>query len=459
MTTARPSTRPLASAVTALAGAGLWWLLESSGSDRLAALAAGLVLAVAAMVGTGRLGLGLLSPPMLYLAVLAMFHLGMALPWALGLYSGPFPMWFATLRLAPALALVALAMCAYLAGMLWGARPAPRQATVHANPLLFGCGVGIYLAGCAMFFAGLESFGAMRFFDASYAETYRLAAQFDPRLFGTSFTMVPIGLYLAAAGFPRRWLLGVILLAAIWVTGIFYLGFRGFAMIPALVVLAVLSERGYRAPVWLNLALAALALAAIPVVRAVRDQGARDRSWEVGKIHPLAGMVEMGGSLRPLVHTLAYLEVEPRRWGRTYWRSLTTVWPNLARRWEGGRYLPLDQLPPNHWLTAQAEPGAYRQYGGLGFSAVAEPYMNFGLAGVMGYFFGLGAILARAAARRAARPVRLAAWAVVLGPLLWTTRNSFEIFFRPAVWGLLIVAMVWLLSGILRSRREAAWAC
>ena len=46
----------------------------------------------------------------------------------------------------------------------------------------------------------------------------------------------------------------------------------------------------------------------------------------------LDGVVEMGGSIRPLVHTLQYVEDEPYRLGRTYWQSLATVWPNLAAR-------------------------------------------------------------------------------------------------------------------------------
>jgi hypothetical protein len=76
--------------------------------------------------------------------------------------------------------------------------------------------------------------------------------------------------------------------------------------------------------------------------------------------------------------------------------------------------------------------------------------MNFGTPGVAVYFLLLGALLGRAAGFRSGRPATLALWAMVLGPLLWTTRNSFEIFFRPAVWGLVTVWLLRLAEPMLR---------
>ena len=78
----------------------------------------------------------------------------------------------------------------------------------------------------------------------------------------------------------------------------------------------------------------------------------------------------------------------------------------------------------------------YERYGGLGFSTVAEPYMNFGIPGVVVYFLLLPILLIWADRFDAARPTRLATWAVLFGPLLWTTRNSFDNFFRPVIIGL-----------------------
>src|ERR1700730_19324688 len=82
----------------------------------------------------------------------------------------------------------------------------------------------------------------------------------------------------------------------------------------------------------------------------------------------------------------------------------------------------------------------------MGFSAVAEPYMNFGIPGVLGYFLLLGYLLVRLDHISIKSPYALACWALVLGPLLWTTRNDFANFFRPAVWGLCCLGVIRLLS-------------
>jgi oligosaccharide repeat unit polymerase len=94
-------------------------------------------------------------------------------------------------------------------------------------------------------------------------------------------------------------------------------------------------------------------------------------------------------------------------------------------------------LPPGHWITSIVDPWTYKNYGGMGFSAIAEPYMNFGVAGVVAYFFLLSFFLIRLEQLSVRSAYALAAWALILGPLLWTTRNDFTNFFRPAVWGLL----------------------
>jgi hypothetical protein len=155
---------------------------------------------------------------------------------------------------------------------------------------------------------------------------------------------------------------------------------------------------------------------------------------------------EMGTSIRPLVETLDLVGPKDFRLGKTYWIAIKGIVPNLALRWEASSSESESDLPPNHWITAMVDPWAYKNYGGLGFSAIAEPYMNFGVPGVLFYFFLLSVFLTYLERLSIRSAYALAAWALILGPLLWTTRNDFSNFFRPASWGLLTLAAVKLFS-------------
>ena len=128
------------------------------------------------------------------------------------------------------------------------------------------------------------------------------------------------------------------------------------------------------------------------------------------------------------------------------------VIPNLAMEWQGGSYLTIAELPPSRWVTRIVEPWIYQRSGGLGFSAVAEPYMNFGAPGVALYFLALGFGLVRFGTAAQESPTRLAIWAMALGPLIWTARNSFTVFVRPAVWGVGLVLLSRWLSRLAAAR-------
>ena len=423
--------------------------------ERLAALAAGSMLALCLWSCRRLLRLDPLSPAMVYLYVFAVFHLGLVVPWALGLYRAPLPYWMQVNRLSPALAQIIIAMAAYQVGLslaVWrwpslrnGAALEPVR---YCNVVLYHLGLAIVVAGLVAFGWGVRSLGAERLLQLNYFETYALTNRHDPRFFISSLTLVPIGLYLAAAAAPRRRIPLVVSVVSAWSACILFLGFRGYALVPAVAVLAVLNKRGVRLPrVACLLGLAGL-LIVIPLVRGLRASRLAERSISeaLEAVEPWAAFGEMGGSLRPLVHTLDFMEAEPWRWGETYWQALKAALPNLSLDWQGGSYRPLDQLPPNHWVSRQAAPRLYREFGGMGFSAVAEPYMNFGTPGVLAYFLLLGAALGWADHFDAARPTRLAVWAVVLGPLLWTTRNDFHALFRPALLGLASVMLGRILS-------------
>ena len=431
-----------------LAGLLLLLTVHALDDDRASALAAGGMLSLSLGLCLGVLRLNPLSPAMVYLYVFGLFHLGLAVPWALGIHSSVLPHWMLQHRLSPALDLVVVALTAFqvgatLAAGRWGRRGAGSSADQprYHNATLYHLGMLVVFLGFGMFGWGIRSIGLRRFLDASYMDMFELVQMYDPRFFVTSLTFVPVGLYIAAAAAPRRGILLAPVAAVLWCSLIFFLGFRGFALIPLIVTLAVLDKRGFHLPRTVYIGALLLLLAAIPITRSMRNDRLTERSVvdAAGEVRALSAVEEMGGSLQPLVHTIRLMENEDLRWGKTYWQAMRRVLPNLALDWEGSSYVPVSEMTPTHWVTRLAAPWKYRHFGGLGFSAVAEPYMNFGTAGVAGYFLLLSVTLVWAARFDYGVPTRLALWATVLGPLLMTTRGSFDSFFRPVVWGWLIV--------------------
>ena len=444
------------------AGVCLLVTAEAFQDDRVSSVCAAAVFGLCAWVCQRALRLDWLSPAMVYLYVFGIFHLGLVVPWSLGINSSVPPVWLVKFDVTPALVLVIIALLAYQAGAYLsvsrrGAPAAGRNPRVlRSNPVLFHFGLIIAAAGFGLFVWGVRSIGIQRFLQASYIDTFRLVREHDPRLFVSSLTVAPIGLYLAAACVPKKHARWVMALAMLWTLLILFIGFRSYALVAFITCMAVLKKRGFHLPKSVYALGLAGMLIAIPIVRSMRNSSVANRSLAeaIESVTPLAAVEEMGGSLEPLVHTIRLMENEPYRWGRTYWLALQRVVPNFSLEWQGGRYIPLEDLPPTHWVTRLAAPWKYRHHGGIGFSAVAEPYINFGLAGVVAYFLFLAMALVWAGRFDASRPTRLAMWATILGPLLLTTRGAFDGFFRPAIWGLLVVIGSRVISDSLYSMRR-----
>lgn len=435
-----------------------YWLAD----DRWTSLCAGLCLLFCNWILLGPLRLKALSPAAVYLNILAVFHLGLVLPIAVGIAVGPIPGWVRSGSLQSALLLLVLAFGCFAWGAASAAARGTRAPTAAANGewhnvALFYCGLAAIAAGGAALFWGIRDLGFSRFAEATYFETYRLARTYDPRFFVTSLQLTPMGFYLALAAAPRQRLPAVAWAGAVWAGMIFVLGYRGFALTPVAAGLVILSKRGVRFPRWAWACGLAAVLVAIPISRELRDTKLAERTLAASDLSlvPLEAIQEMGGSLRPLVHTIDLMENEPYRWGRTYWQALGQVVPNLSLSWQGDPYLPVEELPPSHWVSRLAAPWNYQNFGGLGFSAVAEPYMNAGPWGVALAFWLLGYGLVRVDRMDLRRPTQLACLAMVLGPLLWATRNGAGVFVRPAIWGMaLTFAARFVGDSLARTRSE-----
>ncbi|MDA1313726.1 MAG: hypothetical protein O2968_10360, partial [Acidobacteria bacterium] len=214
-----------------LAGLLLLLTVNALDDDRVSALAAGGMLLLSLGLCLGVLRLNPLSPAMVYLYVFGLFHLGLVLPWALGIHSSVLPYWMLRNRLSPALTLVVVALTAFqvgatLAASRWGrtAESSAARPRCH-NTGLYHLGMVVVALGFGLFGWGIRNIGFGRFLDASYIDTFELVQMYDPRFFITSLTFVPVGLYIAAAAAPWRRKVVVLVAAALWCSLIFFLGF------------------------------------------------------------------------------------------------------------------------------------------------------------------------------------------------------------------------------------------
>jgi hypothetical protein len=287
-----------------------------------------------------------------------------------------------------------------------------------------------------------------------YSVTFRLRAESDPRFFGAGMLIAFIGLCIAAAGSSRRQMR-----IAYWYTGVlfitlFYLGFRGPAITAALLVYAVAFKKGLRFPRWLPFAAAAVLLVTVPLMSIMREEPLNERSLgsSLSKINILDGPAEVGESIRPLVETADLIGPGNYRLGKTYLIAIKGILPNLAFRWQAPATESMDDLSPNHWITAIVDPWARKNDQGIGFSGVAEPYMNFGIPGVVIYFVLLAVLVVRLEQSSIRSAYALASWALIVGPLLLaSTRNDYTNVLRPVVWGLFFLGGIYILSNAYRA--------
>jgi oligosaccharide repeat unit polymerase len=431
------------------------WQLQVRNSDVSAALTTAIVFFVSLAFSRLVLELRFNTAPMLYLALLGLFHLGVVVPWALGIYDVSQTPGFVPYGHSRALAMITYSILVYQLGLLTALRGGRfhTRSPIQDEPRLedsnvFKVGSFLFLFGSAMFAIGLVRLGSLGYDRLTYSETFRLRAESDPRFFGTGITIALIGICLAAAGGSKRQMRITYVYTCFWLLTFFYLGFRSPAITAALLVVAVASKKGVRWPRWAPWVAGLILLIAVPMVRVIREEPLNERSLSsaLHEMSILDGPAEMGSALRPLTETLDLIGPGNYRYGKTYLRATKTILPNLALRWEAPATESIDDLSPGHWITAIVDPWAYKNNEGMAFSGVAEPYMNFGIAGVVIFFFLLAILLVRLEQISFQSSYSLAIWALLVGPLMWTIRNDSKEFFRPAVWGLICLGVIKLVS-------------
>ncbi len=375
---------------------------------------------------------GVFSFASIYLLLLGLFHLGLVVPLALGLElpSAERPDWLSSPQLPLSLGLVAVAMLAFTLGAGLAPRraaPAPPSAVPTSRGELYLAGLAVAALGATLLLKGAVELGV---FSSGYGTFFERMLVDDVRLLWMGLMLFPIGVLIAAAGATRRQMLVVGLVLVGVLAPLFLSGFRGPVIVHVASLLAVWAHKDRRLARGLGVALFAAALVLAPAIRAARA-GSDDESPDARARGPLAVVLEAGGSLHPLVVTAERIGTgaEGPWGGRSYAIALGRVMLNVSSRRSSEEY-----LTPSAWATLQADEWAYENGYGIGFSGVAEPYLNFGFAGILVVFLALGMVV-RTWERWLARDPYLAAiGAASFGFVLWTVRNeALEVFRAMAI--------------------------
>jgi oligosaccharide repeat unit polymerase len=210
--------------------------------------------------------------------------------------------------------------------------------------------------------------------------------------FGASYAvmsgfLVPAGFLLLASGkvhMPSR--VAACLLISAYVFLQLFLGFRGGAMVVLVAFLWLWHRVIHRLPLVLTMAvLCAIAVFVLPIVGLTRNTAGRERTSLSAYItaysemdNPAVSILsELGGSMIAPAYTIQFMPAEhDYELGASYGYALLSLVPNLF--WQ---VHPAAVHSPSKWLVETAEPGTARAGGGLGFSVIAEAYLNFGFLG------------------------------------------------------------------------------
>jgi oligosaccharide repeat unit polymerase len=332
----------------------------------------------------------LFDPYSLFIIAAGLFNGGQALLEILGMNSGGILSGEVQAEVVTkALFLITISMLCFHAGALAASTRKPRRRTVEANTpnreralrlvgwLLLAITVVPTLNLLRGSFALVMDYGYMGLY------TNRAAGSLS---FALSGFLVPGAIFLLAGSRNSRWTqFFCLILIALYASAYLFLGGRA-AVMSCVAVAWVYENRISRIPRSLIWLLAVAALIIFPLVRNIRTTSGRDRlSWEsqiesFGNLgNPVSSSIsEMGHQLSIVTHTITLVpDIRPFDLGVSYLYAASTIIPNLG--WEVHPNIAHGLLAD--WLVMTVDPGIAYSGGGLGFSFIAESYLNFGWIG------------------------------------------------------------------------------
>jgi oligosaccharide repeat unit polymerase len=408
-----------------------------------------------------------------FVVPLCLFHLGVVIPSAFGwspdagLTFGSFAPWLERAGWYTVLALGCIGL-----GFGWSLKRSNFKIQKHivdeatANrvlDMLFLNGIGLLIASVIFLGLAIASFGNLLSY--SRVDFVRINAG-DTRGLGALTMVLPIALIFLVVGARKR----MTRIFSYSITAFLFIilllsGSRSAVMAPLLVGIVLWVKVGKKIPLPVALTILVFVLIAIPAIGVLRSSGESYdkinkedilRSTENAKIG--TGFSEMGSTASVLANILRLVpEKDPYRYGESYFKAIKVAIPNIGLSQKGSERLMALQgasatsdavldLIPSEWITYRLDPIRFAAGEGVGFSGIGEPYINFGLTGVVIYFIFLGFFLGRLeSANLLSSPKVLIFIAVTAVPLITLVRNDFVIFTKPVIFTY-IVLLIWNLS-------------
>jgi len=409
---------------------------------------------------------------MAYIVALAVFHLGVLVPYALGMIdvqdwtAGP-GRWFKLAGWYTALAF-GLFGIGFAATCLRNCRRRSTSGQYDDDAVadwniarLRNLAVGLAIAAILGLFIATLKLGNL----LAYTRFDLFFRASDPRFLSLFFYMGPTAALalVVTARTPKQRLASYSFGACILII-VLLSGNRSWAFFPLLAGAVLWAKLGRRIPLTVSAGIIAGVLLVIPVIAMLRSMGTyehlslRDLEASQEQSSITGALREMGASLGTLAVTLQYIpREEPYRFGRQYLLYLRQAIPNIGlsaskeysrdtiyqRIRSNPRYVL--ELDPADWASWKLIPDSFLAGAGTGYSAIAEAYFSFGYVGVAVWFIGLGWFLARMDLTDMRIHYR---WLIFATFFFWslpvTARNTFGVFTKPAALILSVMA-IWVL--------------
>jgi hypothetical protein len=325
----------------------------------------------------------------IFFIAFGIFHGGLVLANVLGgitdadtLYQISF--WFDSVETENAIHLVNLAFLGFCLAALLFSKPIiqqQQQLDLNFNKRLYHIGGAVLVLMTLLFFALATGTGAIY----SYGAYLAVVSQIP--IVGIMFTyiyvFIGLSLVLLVVTYQKGFNIGYFAVFAIWSLIAFKLGLRGEVMFPSAVAACVAGRKGKPMNGFLLLLIVVAFLIVAGIVKNARISG--DYSSGV-TLNPMDAVAEMGSSLRAVQEVINWRKNgDELMMGASYWapfeRQFALFIPQLDRipAEKDGRLLNVTVI---------------KRAGPIGFSPVAEAYINFGEKGVFFVFFMLGTLFA-----------------------------------------------------------------